>query len=70
MSLSHTNDRDNLWTPIWPLSWDLTVAAVIPGKSLSRPTFLFSSVQTWNLAVVLALHTVSQLTEDNMDKPD
>lgn len=45
----------------------LTVAAVIPGKSLSRPTFLFNSVETWNLAVVLALHTVSQLTE-NKDK--
>lgn len=43
----------------------LTVAAVIPGKSLSRPTFLFNSVETWNLAVVLALHTVSQLTENN-----
>lgn len=45
----------------------LTVAAVIPGKSLSRPTFLFNSVETRNLAVVLALHTVSQLTE-NKDK--
>lgn len=40
----------------------LTVAAVIPGNSLRRPTFRFSSVLTWNLAVVLALHTVSQLT--------
>lgn len=53
-----------------PLAEILTVVVVIPGKSLSRPTFLLSSVQTWNLAVVLALHTVSQLTEDNMYKTD
>lgn len=43
------------------LRW-LTVAAVMPGNSRSRPTFRFSSVLTRNFTVVFALHTVSQLT--------
>lgn len=51
----------NLW---YELEADLiTVAEVIPGKSLSRPTFLLSSVQTWNFAVEFALQMVSQLTK-------
>lgn len=40
------------------------MAEVIPGNSRSRPTFLFSSVLTWNLDVVFALQTVSQLTDN------
>lgn len=48
----------------------LTVAAVIPGKSLSRPTFLLSSVETWNFTVVFALHTVSQFTARKDDRTD
>ena len=50
-------------SPLLP-GW-LTVAAVMPGNSLSRPTLQFSLVLTWNLVVVLALHTVSQLTVGN-----
>lgn len=44
------------------------MAAVIPGNSRSRPTFLFSSVLTRNLDVVFALQTVSQLTDSKKRK--
>ena len=65
--MSHDGDRDRIKLLRSGSGAErLTVAAVIPGKSRSRPTFLFSSVLTWNFAVVLALHTVSQLTEKEM----
>lgn len=40
----------------------LTAAAVIPGKILRSPTFLFILVWTRNFFLVLALQTVSQFT--------